>query len=92
MLSQLNFKRTVEAQYKAGIDKMVKLYSMEGDRKSKADAEAKRIESTQKLRLLDQALKRYEQLNIPIIDGADGGDGTLRLLSHTRPPPPLTMP
>ncbi|KAF2279503.1 uncharacterized protein EI97DRAFT_178538 [Westerdykella ornata] len=74
MLSQLNFKRTVEAQYKAGIDKMVKLYSMEGDRKSKADAEAKRIESTQKLRLLDQALKRYEQLNVGLIDGADGGD------------------
>jgi classical protein kinase C len=75
MLSQLNFKRTVEAQYKAGIDKMVKLYAMEGDRKSKADAEGKRVESTQKLRLLDQALKRYEQLNIGIIDAADGGDG-----------------
>lgn len=77
MLSQINFKRTVEAQYKAGIDKMVKLYSMEGDRKSKADAEAKRVESTQKLRLLDQALKRYEQLNIGLVDGADGGDGVL---------------
>ncbi|KAF2746516.1 hypothetical protein M011DRAFT_494988 [Sporormia fimetaria CBS 119925] len=85
MLSQLNFKRTVEAQYKAGIDKMVKLYSIEGDRKSKADAEAKRIESTQKLRLLDQALKRYEQLNIPLTDGADGGDGNLNVPSQRKP-------
>lgn len=75
MLSQLNFKRSVEDQYKQGIEKMAKLYSMEGDRKSKLDAENKRIESTQKLRLLDQALKRYEQLNIPLIDGPDGGDG-----------------
>ena len=75
MLSQLNFKRSVEDQYKQGIEKMIKLYAMEGDRKSKLDAENKRIESTQKLRLLDQALKRYEQLNIPLIDGPDGGDG-----------------
>lgn len=74
MLSQLNFKRSVEDQYKQGIEKMIKLYAMEGDRKSKLDAENKRIESTQKLRLLDQALKRYEQLNIPLIDGPDGGD------------------
>lgn len=75
MLSQLNFKRSVEGQYRQGIEKMVKLYGMEGDRKSRQDAENKLIESTQKLRLLDQALKRYEQLNIPLIDGPDAGDG-----------------
>ena len=48
MLSQLEFKLSVEKQYKDGIEKMVKLYQMEGDRKSKADAEGRRIESNQK--------------------------------------------
>lgn len=74
MLSQLEFKLSVEKQYKDGIEKMVRLYQMEGDRKSKQDAEAKRIESNQKIQLLKQALKRYEDLHIDI-DGGDGGDG-----------------
>lgn len=74
MLSQLEFKLSVEKQYKDGIGKMVRLYQMEGDRKSKADAEAKRIESNQKIQLLKQSLKRYEDLHVDV-DGADGGDG-----------------
>lgn len=56
-----------------GIDKMVQLYQMEGDKKSKADAAARRIESTQKIVLLKQALKRYEELHIDM--DADGPDG-----------------
>ena len=32
MLSQLEFKLSVEKQYKDGIEKMVKLYQMEGDK------------------------------------------------------------
>ena len=76
MLSQLEFKLSVEKQYKDGIEKMVRLYQMEGDRKSKADAEAKRIESNQKIQLLKQSLKRYEDLHVDI-DGADAGDGRL---------------
>ncbi|KAI7033120.1 hypothetical protein KC352_g47281, partial [Hortaea werneckii] len=47
MLSQLEFKLSVEKQYKDGIDKMIRLYQMEGDRKSRADAEGRRIESNQ---------------------------------------------
>ncbi|GAB7362758.1 hypothetical protein MBLNU230_g3063t1, partial [Neophaeotheca triangularis] len=65
MLSQLEFKLSVEKQYKDGIEKMVKLYQMEGDRKSRADAEGRRIESTQKIQLLKQALRRYADLHVP---------------------------
>ena len=66
MLSQIQFKLSVEKQYKEGIDKMMKLYQMEGDRKSRQDAEARGIESNQKIQLLKQALKRYEDVNIPV--------------------------
>jgi hypothetical protein len=77
MLSQLEFKLSVEKQYKDGIEKMVRLYQMEGDRKSKQDAEAKRVESNQKIQLLKHSLKRYEDLHVDIV--GDGGDGKSRL-------------
>jgi hypothetical protein len=75
MLSQLEFKLSVEKQYKDGIEKMVRLYQMEGDRKSKADAEAKRIESNQKIQLLKQSLKRYQDLHVDF-ETADDRDGS----------------
>ncbi|OGE58387.1 hypothetical protein PENARI_c001G11572 [Penicillium arizonense] len=74
MLSQLEFKLSVEKQYKAGIEKMVRLYQDEGDRKSRADAEGRRIESNQKIQLLKQALKRYEDLHVDIDPTADSPD------------------
>ncbi|KAF9889428.1 Serine/threonine kinase [Aspergillus nanangensis] len=74
MLSQLEFKLSVEKQYKAGIEKMVRLYQDEGDRKSRADAEGRRIESNQKIQLLKQALKRYEDLHVDIESSADTPD------------------
>lgn len=64
MLHQLEFKLQVEKQYKQGIDKMAKLYSADGDKKSKADAEAKKVESEKKIQLLNAALKRYKNLHI----------------------------
>jgi hypothetical protein len=73
MLSQLEFKLSVEKQYKEGIEKMVRLYQMEGDRKSRNDAESKRIESAQKIQLLQQALKRYSDLHVDI-EGDDVPD------------------
>lgn len=76
MLSQLKFKLSVEKQYKDGIEKMVRLYQLEGDRKSKADAEAKRIESNQKIQLLKQSLKRYQDLHVDF-ETADDRDGKL---------------
>ena len=74
MLSQLEFKLSVDKQYKAGIEKMVRLYQDEGDRKSRADAEGRRIESNQKIQLLKQALKRYEDLHVDI-ESSDTPDG-----------------
>jgi hypothetical protein len=64
MLHQLEFKLQVEMQYKKGIDKMVKLYQADGDKKSRADAESKRVESERKIQLLQSALKRYKTLHI----------------------------
>lgn len=64
MLHQLEFKLQVEKQYKQGIDKMAKLYSADGDKKSKADAESKKVESEKKIQLLNAALKRYKNLHI----------------------------
>ncbi|RDL39966.1 Protein kinase C [Venustampulla echinocandica] len=74
MLSQLEFKLNVEKQYLKGIEKMVQLYQMEGDRKSRADAAGRRVESNQKIQLLKQALKRYEDLHIDMESTADAPD------------------
>ncbi|KAF4636276.1 hypothetical protein G7Y89_g1805 [Cudoniella acicularis] len=74
MLSQLEFKLNVEKQYLKGIEKMVQLYQMEGDRKSRADAAGRRVESTQKIQILKQALKRYEDLHIDMESTADAAD------------------
>jgi classical protein kinase C len=87
MLSQLEFKLSVEKQYKEGIDKMARLYQLEGDRKSRQDAEARGVESNQKIQLLKQALKRYEDLHVIDIDEGEGTDGKLDKsckLSHGR--------
>lgn len=75
MLSQLAFKLDVEQQYLKGIEKMVQLYSMEGDKKSRADAAARHKDSTQKIMLLRQAKKRYEDLHIDMQSSADAPDG-----------------
>jgi classical protein kinase C len=74
MLSQLEFKLSVEKQYKDGIEKMVKLYQMEGDRKSRGEAELRRMESNQKIQLLTRALRRYEDLHVDFENGADVDD------------------
>lgn len=77
MLHQLEFKLQVEMQYKKGIDKMAKLYQADGDKKSKADAESKRVESERKIQLLQTALKRYKTLHI--LDDADDDDNSKRI-------------
>ncbi|THH11674.1 hypothetical protein EW145_g525 [Phellinidium pouzarii] len=64
MLHQLEFKLQVEKQYKEGIAKMSTLYQADGDKKSRADAENKRVESDKKIALLQSALKRYKTLHI----------------------------
>ena len=54
---------------------MVQLYQMEGDKKSRADAASRKIESTQKIQILKQALRRYEDLHIDVENAADAPDG-----------------
>ena len=83
MLSQLTFKLSVEKQYKDGIEKLVRLYQDDGDRKSKQDAEARRVESNQKIQLLRQALKRYEDLHVDM-DQGDVQDGESGFHTRTR--------
>ena len=81
MSSQLTFKLNVEKQYKDGIEKLVRLYADDGDKRSKVDAEARRVESTQKIQLLRQALKRYDDLNVDM-DSGDAQDGTTRFMRN----------
>ena len=80
MVSQLEFKLGVEKQYKSGIEKMVRLYQDDGDRRSRSDAENRRIESNQKIQLLSQSLRRYGDLHVEM-DSAEGSDGRHYLFS-----------
>ena len=85
MLSQLEFKLSVEKQYKQGVEKMARLYSDEGDRKSRADTESRRIESNQKVQLLKQALKRYTDLHVDIETSEGGDDDSLNMPNMRKP-------
>lgn len=83
MLHQLEFKLQVEMQYKKGIDKMVKLYQADGDKKSRADAESKRVESEKKIQLLQSALKRYKNLHIlDDVDDEEQPQGIVTITIH----------
>jgi len=73
MLNQLQFKLQVEEQYKLGIEKMAQAYKAEGDRRLRAETEAKRAESDGKIQLLRKAKKRYEALaKFGAVDDDDG--------------------
>jgi hypothetical protein len=85
MLSQLEFKLNVEQQYLKGIEKMVQLYQMEGDKKSRADAAARRVDSKQKIVLLKQALKRYEELHIDVDSGESPDDDSINAPNLRKP-------
>ena len=86
MLQQIEFKLSVEKQYKEGIDKMINLYQIEGDRRSKAEAEAKKVESTQKIQLLTKSRKRYNDMNIDFDEDEDNDDENTKLNSNIRRP------
>lgn len=64
----LQFKLTLESQYVLGIDKMAKLYLQDGDKKARIDTQNKRLESSQKIKLLTTALKRYKALDVGFND------------------------
>ena len=75
----------MEKQYKAGIEKMVRLYQDDGDRKSRSDAEGRRIESNQKVQLLKQALKRYMDLHVDIDEDNANDDDSLNAPNMRKP-------
>nr|AIO05494.1 Protein kinase C [Hypsizygus marmoreus] len=91
MLHQLEFKLQVEMQYKKGIDKMAKLYQADGDYKSRADAESKKIVRDKKIQLLQTALKRYKNLHILDVvveeeeTGPPGPDGERKENMRSKP-------
>lgn len=75
MLSQLEFKLSVEKQYKAGVEKIMGSYSVDGDKRIRQEALGRRIESMQKIELLKRALKRYEDLHVDVESATDPTDG-----------------
>lgn len=64
MLHQLEYKLQMEMQYKKGISQIAYLYQQEGDKKSRQEAESRRVENDRKIQLLQQALKRYKNLHV----------------------------
>ena len=86
MLSQLEFKLSVERQYKDGIEKIMGAYRMDGDRKSRADAEGRRVESLQKIQLLQRALKHYEDLHVDTDVLSEPNDGKRDLHGDAQTP------
>lgn len=84
MLQQLEFKLSVEKQYKEGIEKMIHLYQIDGDRRSKTEAESKKQESTQKIQLLTKSRKRYNDMHIDFEEDA-GDDESMNVANLRRP-------
>lgn len=61
---------------------MSTLYQADGDKKSRADAEVKRVESDKKIALLQSALKRYKTLHI-LDEAEDDEEPTGRFVSYS---------
>lgn len=86
MLSRLAFKLSVEMQYKDGVEKLIRLYQVENDRKSGAEAEIQRIECRQKVQLLMRAFRRYEDLYVGAQNSKDEADyGSVDMASQRKP-------
>lgn len=66
MLQQLQFKLQVENQYREANEKISHLYLMDGDRSSSNAAEGGRVESDQRIQLLNKSLKRYQDMHIDV--------------------------
>lgn len=66
MMQQLQFKLQVENQYRAANEKLSRLYLMDGDKLSSNAAEGGRIESDQRILLLNKSLKKYQDMHIDV--------------------------
>lgn len=68
MLQQLQFKLQVENQYREANEKISHLYRLDGDKSSSSVADSGRVESDQRIQLLNKSLKRYQDMHIDVED------------------------
>lgn len=66
MLQQLQFKLQVENQYRAANEKISHLYLMDGDKSSSNAAEGGKLESDQRIQLLNRSLKKYQGMHVNV--------------------------
>ena len=66
MLQQLEFKLQVENQYRQANEKISQLYLQDGDKSSSVAAEGGRLESDQRIQLLNKSLKKYQGMHIDV--------------------------
>lgn len=66
MLQQLQFKLQVENQYREANEKISHLYLMDGDKLSSSAAEGGKMESDQRIQLLNKALKKYQGMHVNV--------------------------
>lgn len=66
MLQQLQFKLQVENQYREANEKISNLYLKDGDKLSSSAAEGGKLESDQRIQLLNKALKKYQGMHVNV--------------------------
>lgn len=66
MLQQLEFKLQVENQYRTANEKISHLYLMDGDKSSSSAAEGGKLESDQRIQLLNRSLKKYQGMHVSV--------------------------
>lgn len=85
MMQQLQFKLQVENQYRAANEKLSRLYLMDGDKLSSSAAEGGRIESDQRIMLLNKSLKKYQDMHVDVDDIAKDME-VIQTPKHARKP------
>lgn len=66
LLQQLQFKLQVENQYREANEKISHLYLMDGDKSSSSAAEGGKLESDQRIHLLNRSLKKYQGMFVNV--------------------------
>lgn len=66
MLQQLQFKLQVENQYREANEKISHLYLMDGDKSSSFAAEGGKLESDQRIQLLNRSLKKFQGMHVSV--------------------------
>lgn len=85
MMQQLQFKLQVENQYKEANERMAQLYLKGGDKLTSNVAEGGRVESNQRIILLNRALKKYNNMFVDVEDSVRESD-FLSTPKHARKP------